>query len=169
MTKDCGQRLLEERVYVLSQVLSFPLVIIKNKPYLGGKGMDNTGGKYSDFLAANALTRSAVIVEIKTPLTPLLRPGEYRDDVYPFSEQLSGAIAQVLQQRRTFVDNPQLHKEISPAGICCVVVGGNIGRQLPDKTMKENFDMQRESLHGVTVLSYDELFRKVEDLASRRD
>lgn len=115
-------------------------------------------------MAANALTRSAVIVEIKTPLTPLLRPDEYRDDVYPFSGELSGAIAQVLEQRRTFLDNPQLHKEISPAGICCVVVAGNIGRQLRDKTKKENFDMQRQSLHGVTVLSYDELFRKVEDL-----
>src|SRR5258708_482880 len=58
------QKLLEDNVYVLSQVLSFPLVIIGNKPYLGGKGIDNKGGKYADFLAANALTRSAVIVEI---------------------------------------------------------------------------------------------------------
>jgi Domain of unknown function (DUF4263) len=163
--EDLWQKLLEERVYVLSQVLSFPLVIIKNKPFLGGKGIDNRGGKYSDFLAANALTRSAVIVEIKTPLTPLLRAGDYRDDVYPFSQQLSGAIAQVLQQRRTFLDNPQLHDQISPAGICCIVVAGHIGRQLAnDATMKENFDLQRQSLHGVTVLSYDELFRKIEDL-----
>jgi hypothetical protein len=161
--EDLWQNLLEERVYVLSQVLSFPLVIIRNKPYLGGKGIDNTGGKYSDFLAANALTRSAVIVEIKTPLTPLLCGG-YRDDVYAFSGELSGAIAQVLQQRRTFLDNPQLHEQISPAGICCIVVAGHIGRQLADATMKENFDLQRQSLHGVTVLSYDELFRKIEDL-----
>jgi hypothetical protein len=161
--EDVWQKLLEKRVYVLSQVLSFPLIIIRNKPYLGGKGIDNTGGKYSDFLAANALTRSAVIIEIKTPLTPLLR-GTYRDDVYPFSEELSGAIAQVLQQRRTFLNNPPLHDEISAAGICCIVVAGHIGRQLGDPTMKENFDLQRQSLHGVTVLSYDELFKKIEDL-----
>jgi len=165
--EDLWQKLLEERAYVLSQVLSFPLVIIRNKPYLGGKGIDNTGGKYSDFLAANTLTRSAVIVEIKTPLTPLLC-GEYRAEVYPFSQELSGAIAQVLQQRRTFLDNPLLHKEsgseTSPAGIRCIVVAGHIGRQLADATLKENFEMQRQSLHGVTVLTYDELFRKIEDL-----
>jgi len=161
--EDLWQKLLEERTYVLSQVLSFPLVIIRNKPYLGGKGIDNTGGKYSDFLAANALTRSAVIVEIKTPQTPLLCR-EYRADVYPFSEELSGAIAQVLQQRRTFLHHPQLHGEISPAGICCIVVAGHIGKQLGDATLKENFDMQRQALHGVTVLTYDELFRKIEDL-----
>jgi Domain of unknown function (DUF4263) len=157
------QELLEDRAYILSQALSFPLVIIRNKPYLGGKKLDNKGGKYSDFLAANALTRSAVIVEIKTPLTPLLSGG-YRDDVYPFSDELSGAIAQVLQQRRTFLNETQLHREISTAGICCVVLAGNIQRQLPDATMRENFDLQRESLHGVIVLSYDELFRKIEDL-----
>jgi len=165
--EDLWQKLFEERAYVLSQVLSFPLVIIRNKPYLGGKGIDNTGGKYSDFLAANTLTRSAVIVEITTPLTPLLC-GEYRAEVYPFSQELSGAIAQVLQQRRTFLDNPLLHKEsgseTSPAGIRCIVVAGHIGRQLADATLKENFEMQRQSLHGVTVLTYDELFRKIEDL-----
>jgi hypothetical protein len=86
------QKLLASRTYVLSQVLSFPLVVIRSKAYLGGKGIDNRRGKYTDFLAANALTRSAVIVEIKTPLTPLLC-GEYRDDVYPFSEELSNFLA----------------------------------------------------------------------------
>lgn len=162
------QNLLASRTYVLSQVLSFPLVIICAKAYLGGKGTDNRRGKYTDFLAANALTRSAVIVEIKTPLTPLLCSG-YRDDVYPFSAELSGAIAQVLLQRRTFLGNhsmlnSQSSPETSPAGTCCVVIAGHIGRQLDDPMLKENFEMQRQSLHGVTVLTYDELFKKVDDL-----
>lgn len=166
--EDYWHKLLEGRTYVLSQVLSFPLVVIRSKAYLGGKGIDNTGGKYTDFLAANALTRSAVIVEIKTPLTPLLC-GEYRDDVYPFSEELSGAIAQVLHQRRTFLGShatlyAQSSPETSSAGASCVVIAGNIDRQLRNPTLKENFEMQRQSLHGVTVVTYDELFRKVEDL-----
>src|SRR5258708_1411431 len=162
------QKLLESRTYVLSQVLSFPLVVIRAKAYLGGKGIDNRRGKYTDFLAANTLTRSAVIVEIKTPLTPLLC-GEYRDDVYPFSEELSGSIAQVLHQRRTFLGNhATLHAQssaaTSPARTSCVVIAGHIGRQLGDPTLKENFEMQRQSLHGVTVVTYDELFKKVDDL-----
>ena len=162
------QTLLEKSVYVLGQVLSFPLVIIRSKPYLGGKGIDNTGGKYTDFLAANVLTRSAVIVEIKTPITPLLGSG-YRDDVYPFTKELSGAIAQVLQQRHTFLINHfNLNKESehepSPAGICCVVIAGHVERQFTSRSMKENFEMQRQSLHGVTVVTYDELFRKIADL-----
>src|SRR5438552_8226967 len=35
------QELLESRTYVLSQVLSFPLAVIRAKAYLGGKGIDN--------------------------------------------------------------------------------------------------------------------------------
>lgn len=117
---------------------------------------------------ANALTRSAVIVEIKTPTIPLLGD-KYRDDVYPFSEKLSGAIAQVLHQRRTFLSNHSaLYKEseheTSPAGISCVVIAGHVEKQLCEGTLKENFEMQRQSLHGVTVLTYDELFRKIQDL-----
>lgn len=166
--EDYWQELLESRTYVLSQVLSFPLVVIRAKAYLGGKGIDNRHGKYTDFLIANALTRSAVIVEIKTPLTPLLS-GPYRNDVYPFSEELSGAITQVLQQRRTFLTNhaalhAQSSLEASSAGTCCVVIAGHIGTELRDPRLKENFELQRQSLHGVTIVTYDELFRKVDDL-----
>jgi hypothetical protein len=163
------QDLLEDRTHVLSQVFSYPLVIINSKPYLGGKGLDNKGGKFADFLAANAITHSAVIIEIKTPITPLLASREYRDDVYPFSEELSGAIAQVLNQRRAFLEHhASLASEspfvVSAAGVCCLVVAGNIGNQLKDKRFKENFELQRQALHGVTVVTYDELFRKIEDL-----
>jgi len=163
------QGLLEKRTYVLSQVFSYPLVIIGSKPYLGGKGLDNRGGKFADFLAANVLTHNAVIIEIKTPITPLLASRKYRDDVFPFSGELSGAIAQVLNQRRVFLEHhanlaSQSPLAVSPAGVCCLVVAGNIGNQLKDKTLKENFELQRQALHGITVVTYDELFRKIEDL-----
>jgi len=167
--EDDWQVLLEERTYVLSQAFSYPLVIINSKPYLGGKGLDNRGGKVADFLAANALTRSAVIIEIKTPVTPLLAGRKYRDDVFPLSEDLSGAIAQVLNQRRAFLEHhASLTSEspfvVSPAGVCCLVVAGNIGKQLKDRKLKENFELQRQALHGVNVVTYDELFRKIEEL-----
>ena len=167
--EDEWQDLLEDRTHVLSQVFSYPLIIINSKPYLGGKGLDNKGGKFADFLAANAITHSAVIIEIKTPITPLLASHEYRDDVFPFSEDLSGAIAQVLNQRRAFLEHhASLASEspfvVSPAGVCCLVVAGNIGNELKDKRFKENFELQRQALHGVTVVTYDELFRKIEDL-----
>jgi hypothetical protein len=164
------QELLEERAYVLSQVLSFPLIIIKDKPYLGGKPISGKGGKYSDLMCANALTNSAVIVEIKTPVTPLLASKPYRG-VHAFSRELSGAIAQVLNQRQKYCKHFISLASESPdapmtAGACCVVIAGNAGKELNDKNLNEHFELQRQSLHGVTVLTYDELFRKIEDLVS---
>jgi len=167
------QQLLEERTYVLSQVLSFPLIVIKDKPYLGGKGISGKGGKYSDLMCANALTNSAVVVEIKTPVTRLLASKPYRERVYAFSDELSGAIAQVLNQRQKYCKHFISLASESPdapmtAGARCVVIAGNAERELKgkDKNLEENFELQRQSLHGITVLTYDELFRKIEDLVS---
>lgn len=167
------QHLLEERAYVLSQVLSFPLIVIKGKPYLGGKGVSGKGGKYSDLMCANALTNSAVIVEIKTPVTRLLASKPYRESVYGFSDDLCGAISQVLNQRQKYCKHFISLASESPnapmtAGAHCVVIAGNAGKELKgkDNNLSENFELQRQSLHGVTVLTYDELFRKIEDLVA---
>ena len=160
------QGFLEERTYVLCQILAFPVVVIQAQAYLGGTRVDDKGGKYTDFLMSNVLTRGTVVVEIKTPKTDLLG-NEYRKGVRPFSTELSGAIAQVLQQRHIFVSKhlPVNHEpEMTSAGICCFVIAGNTEEQLTDNALKDCFEMQRHSLHGVTILAFDELFRRVKDL-----
>jgi hypothetical protein len=159
------QKFLEERTYVICQILAFPVVVIQAQAYLGGTKVDDKGGKYTDFLMSNVLTRGTVVVEIKTPKTDLLG-NEYRKGVRPFSTELSGAIAQVLQQRHIFVSKhlPVNHEpELTSAGICCFVIAGNT-EQLADNALKDCFEMQRQSLHGVTILTFDELFRRVKDL-----
>lgn len=159
------QKFLEERTYVLCQILAFPVVVIQAQAYLGGTKVNDRGSKYTDFLMSNVLTRGTVVVEIKTPKTDLLG-SEYRAGVHPFSTELSGAIAQVLQQRHTFVSKhlPVNHEpELTSAGICCFVIAGNT-EQLTNNALKDCFEMQRQSLHGVTVLTFDELFRRVNDL-----
>ena len=66
------QRTLEENTFVLSQVFSVPVVLLKGKAYVGGKSVENTGGNVVDFLLRNELTRNAALAEIKVPTTPLL-------------------------------------------------------------------------------------------------
>ena len=83
------QQRLEQNAFVLSQVFSQPVVILKGKAYVGGKGVENAGGNVLDYLCANELTRNALLIEIKTPRTPLLGP-LYRGDVYNVSTELSG-------------------------------------------------------------------------------
>ncbi|MFN2576412.1 MAG: hypothetical protein ABR607_01845 [Pyrinomonadaceae bacterium] len=58
-----------ENSFVLEQVFSWPCSIVKDKAYVGGKNVTNTGGKIVDFLLKNRLTQNAALIEIKTPTT----------------------------------------------------------------------------------------------------
>ena len=93
--EDYWQRTLEENSMLLHQAFAYPVVWIGSKAYVGGKRISNQGGGLVDFLSAVETTRAVGLIEIKTPVTRLLGPA-YRDDVYPVSRELSGAIVQVL-------------------------------------------------------------------------
>ncbi|MGQ0524111.1 MAG: DUF4263 domain-containing protein [Betaproteobacteria bacterium] len=58
--------------YVLSQLFAYPVAIIKGKAYVGGKRYDNLHGNLVDFLGHAPSSGSAILIEIKTPKTPLL-------------------------------------------------------------------------------------------------
>jgi hypothetical protein len=162
------QGVFERHAFILSQIFAHPIAIIKNKAYVGGKGFENLGGQLVDFLGRVPSSGSAVLVEIKTPETPLLGR-EYRDNVYPQSPELGGAIAQVLQYRESLLSNlvalikgrPGLLSTSEPR---CVVIAGNAARQLADANRKGCFERARERLFGVTVVTYDELFDRVAGL-----
>ena len=58
--------------FILSQVFSYPIVIVKGKAYVGGKSIENIGGNLVDFLAKNEVSKNAVLIEIKTHATKIL-------------------------------------------------------------------------------------------------
>jgi hypothetical protein len=158
------QQTLEQNAFVLAQVFSFPVFIIRGKAYVGGKAVDNTGGHLADFLAANPFTKNAVIVEIKTPETPLLGR-QYRADVYSPAEDLSGAVVQVLNYRYSlttdFLSVRRRYEGVfdvfSPH---CLVIAGHAEHRLTTDDQRKSFEMIRCSFKDVIVLTYDELFAK---------
>lgn len=85
------------------------------------------------------------------------------------SDELCGGIAQVLSYRQTlFNEFSQLYAEsrggfeaFSPPQ--CVVIIGNTG-ELDDPIKTGSFENFRGCLSGVTVLTYDELLGKINDL-----
>lgn len=162
------QRTFQENAFVLSQVFSFPVLIISGKAYVGGKVVDNTGGHLADFLAANPITKNAVIVEIKTPRTKLLGK-QYRAGVSSTSEELSGAVNQVLTYRHSlttdFLSIRREHENnlevFSPH---CLVIAGHAREQLQDHHQHKSFELIRNSLKDVLVITYDELFEKTKQL-----
>ena len=162
------QQVFTRHTYILSQIFAYPVVVIQNKAFVGGKLIDNLHGNLVDFLGHVPSSGSAVLIEIKTPATPLLGR-QYRVDVYPPSSDLSGSIAQVLHYRESLLGNlvhlvkgrPGLLSTSEPR---CVVIAGNASKQLTDEARKGSFERSRERLFGVTVITYDELFNRVAGL-----
>ena len=108
------------------------------------------------------------VVEIKTPKTQLLGQ-PYRGNSYSLSKEFSGAISQVLSYKQSllnefnsiYVNSGGNVEAFSPR---CVVVLGNTNELQTDRTKMGSFENFRACLNGVTVLTYDELLSRVDDL-----
>jgi hypothetical protein len=152
--------------WILSQVFSAPCTIIESKAYVGGKSIGNTGGNVCDFIYQNKLSKNVALIEIKTPCSQILG-GTYRA-TYSLSEEMSGAVNQVLNYRDHLVKSyyqlsdcaDNSFNAFSPK---CVVVIGKMA-DLANRGMISAFENYRNSLNGITVITYDELLQKIDDL-----
>lgn len=162
------QRTLGERPLVLSQTFATPVVVLKGKAYVGGKGIENSQGKVTDFLMTNRLSDNAALIEIKTPMTKLLG-SRYRAGVYPPSSELSGAVVQVEAQKDALLkdfhslarDSADQFSAFSPHGL---IVAGDLQRELIDAARRQSFELFRQGLRDVQIVTFDELFSKIEGL-----
>jgi hypothetical protein len=163
------QQHLREFPVVLQQLFAQPIVVIRGEAYVGGKGIDNTGGKLVDFLFKNELTDNVGFVEVKTPCDPLLGP-EYRS-VFSMSQDLVGGVMQVLHYRKSFLHELYALRakskiELDASEPPCVLIIGNGAAELDSPEKKASFELFRRQFIGVRVVTFDELFRKVERLVA---
>jgi hypothetical protein len=158
---------------VLSQVFSFPVTIFQKQAYVGGKGINNRGGSVTDFLMQNPVSENILLIEIKTPESRLLG-SSYRETVYSIHNDLTGSIIQVSTQRdslikdytalfyKEIVNNRKGFQALHPH---CLVIAGNLDKEIGDDSIKRNsFELFRNGLKDVQVITYDELFYKIEVL-----
>lgn len=162
------QRFFEDNAWILAQLFHSPVMIFQGKKYLGGKGIDDHGGQYADFLYKNEITDNVSIIEIKTPVKPLLGR-EYRQ-TFSISEELGGGINQLLLQKTELMRNySALYTNSARTGapfnannIECILVIGKVG-DLPIN-QQEAFDTYRNELRSVRVIGFDELLKRVDSL-----
>jgi len=167
------QELLLANPFALSQLLASPLVIHGERYLVGGIRAGGKHGKFADYLLRNQLTDAAVIVEIKTPCTPLLYETPYRSDVYVPSRELSGAVQQAIEQRAQFMKQMQTlqaeqedhEPRVEVVEPHCVVIAGNTKPQLTTRTTRRAFEAYRTELRSIRVVTFDELFAKLSGLA----
>jgi len=157
---------LENNAWVISQVFSHPVIIFQKKAYVGGKAIDNKSGNLVDFLFRNHITSNVVLIEIKTPLTKLMGT-QYRSNVYSVSNELSGSINQVITYKDELYKNyfqlaGQSQKEFHSLNPQCLVICGCFENETLNDTSRRSFELFRNELKNVEIISFDELFSKIE-------
>ncbi len=162
------QATFSDHSYALSQVFAVPVVFIQKKAYVGGTKLDGSESRFVDYLFSAESSCESILVEIKTPTTPLLS-GKYRDISLP-SRELSGSVVQVLNYRTELISNLQSLIKGSELKLTafhpkCVLIVGNAKMQLLDEKSRKSFELFRGNQRNVEIITYDELFRKTEILA----
>jgi hypothetical protein len=157
-----------ENAFVISQVFSFPAVIVDDEAYVGGKSVQNTGGNVVDFLFSNELTHNSALIEIKTPQTSLVS-SEYRSGVHKISQELTGALVQLSNYKDSLSKDfyrlaNESEKEFESFDPNCLLIVGNTQTQLDDQSKTKSFELFRNGLSKVDVITYDELFGKVKTM-----
>jgi Domain of unknown function (DUF4263) len=168
------QRFLNNNAFILRLAFGVPVLLFQGQATVGGRSYGGAGDKRSDFLMRAASTGNLSIVEIKTPQTDLLTKREYRGGIFAPSKELSGAVAQVLDQRWQLQrSNTQLandhHRNIGSDipdngpppetyAVQCVVIAGRTPRE---SNAQKSLELYRGSLTGVMVLTFDELLSKL--------
>jgi hypothetical protein len=164
--EDFWQDLLKRNTWVFSQLTGSPVVLVKERAYVGGKDISNTGGGVLDYLVQNELTDNVSLIEIKTPGAHLCG-SEYRAGTYPPGREVVGGVVQVLGYRDTF-----LHEIRNLRGTTgtfqaynprCYVIVGRIG-SLPIEAEKESFELFRTAQAGVQVIAFDEVRARLQSI-----
>ena len=96
---------------------------------------------------------------------------KYRGDIYNTSNELSGSVIQVTNYRNSLMKNymmltdskEEIFEAFDPQ---CIVIIGNIDSELADRRQRKSLELFRMGLKDVRVITYDELFGKVEFLVS---
>jgi hypothetical protein len=160
------QKLLTKHWQVVGQIFSWPVSIVQEKAYVGGKDISNTGGGLVDYLIKNQLTNNVSVVEIKTPLATLTGK-EYRKGVYQMSNDLNGGIVQALNYKHSLM---QAYNDLGAAKLFenfdpkCFLLIGHAGHELQDMNKKRSFELFRNQLTDVQIITFDEMVMKAKNL-----
>lgn len=160
-------KLFKKNPQLLAQIVPECLVQIADKAYVGGKGLDNSGGKIIDFIYGKKSTKNVVLVEIKTPATRLIGR-EYRSNVFAVSDDVVGSTIQVLGYRNELSRNyyAVTHAEghqIEVFDPQCFVIVGNLAAEGLDASQRASFELFRAN-SSVVIVTFDELFDKMKSL-----
>lgn len=167
------QDFFEENKWIFGYGLNYQILRQEqSQPHYGGTRLEGSGGQKGDYLTSTVGDINfTVLVEIKTPDTPLLHgTAEIRNGAWSFSKQLTDSVSQISANIDTWeklgskqADNQdKLEHEniftIHPKGI---IVIGSLS-QLNFRSKRETLQRFRRSIHGIDIITFDELLKRAE-------
>lgn len=166
------QEYLKTNSWIFSSIFAQPIILFKDEAYVGGKDINNKNGKFSDYLMKNKLSDNVTFLEIKTHKTDLLSDKTYRGtDVFSVTEELSGCINQVLNQRDNFQKEFDHLKRKSKENFetinskCIVIIGRH---ESLSTEQKHCFELFRNNCRDVEIVTFDELLLKIQNILTLR-
>ncbi len=147
-------KLLKKYSWLLSLIINEPTIIVDDEAYIGGKSLHNKKGKIIDFIYQNKLSKNLALIEIKTPQTKIL--GQKYRQTYSLSNQLTGAINQLLEYKDQFQKNYYSLKFNSNIDFNLVspnlylIIGNQENLSREEKECFENF---RKNFKGITLIT----------------
>ena len=161
------QKIFQDHTWILSQIFSCSFVQIGKKFYCGGKEDDDKGGVKGDLLYKNNLTSNLAFIEIKTPKTDIIG-GQYRGDeegkenvIFSMSKDVTGSVNQVLNQRKVYLNTHGDNNGKFLHNAKCILVIGKIA-DFKNEDEKKSFELYRSSSKEVEVITFDELFGRIQ-------
>jgi hypothetical protein len=152
----------------------------QSQPNYGGTRLEGQGGQRGDYLTSTVGDINfTVLVEIKKPSTLLLQgTSEIRNGAWSLSKELTDALSQIEANIHTWeregsrqVDNQDRLEErnvhtVQPKGI---IVIGLLGAISTDRSKRETFQRFRKSIHGIDIITFDELFSRAKFIVESRE
>ncbi|KWV51992.1 hypothetical protein AS026_05325 [Rhizobium altiplani] len=142
-------------------------MLIGDQFSVGGRQFSGKGDKISDFAVKAAASGNLALVEIKTPHTDLLEAKPYRGGLFGPDREITGAVNQILDQRFQLQRSLPIMKDAS--GIYDVesyaIQGLIIAGMIPTgRDNLKSFELFRNGLKSVSIVTYDEMLAKLEFL-----
>jgi len=145
------------------------------QPYYGAKNIQGIGGQEGDYLqTTEAAVRFTVLVEIKKPQTHLIKD-EYRNGSWRISDEITGGIAQLQNNCRTWdmsgsrqEENREILKDVYTVEPKAILVIGN-SRELDNHAKRTSFELFRRNLHNPDLLTFDELYERAKFIVENNE
>lgn len=148
----------------------------RSQPHYGGVQINGTGDHRGDYLMSTMGEMNfTVLIEIKTPETKLIQGSEeIRSGAWSLSKNLTDAVSQIQSNIQKWdkdtSDLPENRDQfemeniftIQPKGI---IVIGSLNEFGDDRSKRETFQRFRKSIHGIDIITYDELLYRAKYIA----